>query len=101
MTDDSGDKSKLEITGDAAPNVPTFACIVYVSKCAEGTRARVANLPDLNSVGASERDALSQIIPAFKKRVGELLTAGEEIPWIDPPSPMEQGEQKRFVPVHL
>jgi hypothetical protein len=24
-----------------------------------------------------------------------------QIPWIEPPTPAEPGEQKRFIPVHL
>ena len=92
---------KLDIAGDAAASVPTFACIVYVAKTADGMRARVANLPDLEFTGNTEREILGRIVPAFKQRVSEWLTAGEEIPWIEPPSPIAADEQKRFVPVHL
>ncbi len=86
---------------DSSGAVPAFACIVYVSKTANGTRARVGNFPDLERVGANERDALGKIVPEFKKRISELITAGKEIPWIDPPSPLQPDEQKRFLPVHL
>jgi hypothetical protein len=58
------------------------------------------NLVGLESTGASERDALTKLVPAFKQRVGELVQSGEPIPWIDPPAPKE-GQQKRFIPVHL
>ena len=37
----------------------------------------------------------------MRERVAELTEAGEEIPWVDPPPPPEEGEQTRFVPVHL
>jgi hypothetical protein len=92
---------KLDIAEDAAASVPTFACIVYVAKTADGVRARVANLPDLQFTGRTEREVLGRIIPAFKQQVGQWLTAGEEIPWLEPPLPIADDEQKRFVPVHL
>lgn len=85
-----------------AADVPVFNCIVYVLTTESGAvRARVANLPDLQSAASSERAALSQLVPAFKQRVAELTRAGAPIPWIEPPLPAEPGEQRRFVPVHL
>ena len=93
----------LSISNDSPPaSVPTFPCIAYVVKCSEGgVRARVANLAGIEVVAESERVALSKIVPEFKRRVGELVSSGEPIPWIDPPSEPEPNEQKRFVPVHL
>ena len=83
-------------------DVPVFSCIVYVSPDAGGgVRARVANLPGLECTAASEREALGKIVPAFKQRVGELMHSETQIPWIEPPTPAEPGEQKRFIPVHL
>ena len=90
-----------QINHSDSVNVPTFGCIVYVSQVEGGIQARVANLADLNCVGASERDALSKIIPAFKQRIIEFMQAETEVPWIDPPAPIRGDEQKRFVPVHL
>jgi hypothetical protein len=82
--------------------IPVFNCIVYVSSDAGGgVRARVANLPGLECTAASEREALGKIVPAFKQRVGELMHSETPIPWIEPPTPAEPGEQKRFIPVHL
>jgi hypothetical protein len=83
-------------------NVPVFSCIVYVSRDAGGgVRARVANLSGLECTAASEREALGKIVPAFKQRVGELMHNGIQIPWIEPPTPAEPGEQQRYIPVHL
>lgn len=94
-------KPNLEIS-DGVVNVPSFPCIVYVAaKETGGIRARVGNLDGIEVEGASERDALGKIVPVFKKRVSELMSAGTPIPWIDPPSEMRTGEQKRFLPVHL
>ncbi len=83
-------------------DVPVFSCIVYVSPAVDGgVHARVANLSGLECTAANERAALGKIIPAFKQRVSELLQSGHPIPWVEPPSPAEPGEQPRFVPVHL
>ena len=90
--------------GDHAKSgdVPVFSCIVYVSPSARGgVRVRVANLAGLECTAASEREALAKIVPAFKQRVAELIQSEASIPWIEPPTPAEPGEQKRFIPVHL
>ena len=82
--------------------VPVFNCIVYVSRDAGGgVRARVANLSGLECVAGNEREALATVVATFKQRVGELTRSKSPIPWIDPPSSAEPGEQKRFIPVHL
>ena len=83
------------------PVVPVFSCIIYVSTNAGGVQARVANLAGIECTAASERDALGKIIPAFKRRVGELMQGGTPIPWIEPPTPAKPDEQTRFIPVHL
>jgi hypothetical protein len=83
-------------------NVPVFNCIVYVSPDPSGgVRARVANLAGLDFTAANERGALAKIVAAFKQRVGDLTRDGIPIPWIEPPTPAETGEQTRFIPVHL
>lgn len=94
------DKAKLDITNPDAP-VPAFTCLVYVSQDSGQVSARVANLAGIQASGSSERDVLGKIVPAFKRRVAELMSSGEEIPWINPPEPMRDGEQRRIVPVHL
>ena len=92
-----------ELKVNAPPSdVPVFNCIVYVSTDAGGSvRARVANLAGLECTAASEREALAQIVAAFKQRVAELTQSSAPIPWIDPPPPAEPGQQTRFIPVHL
>ena len=93
----------LNVSGRSQPvQVPVFNCLVYLSRDAGGgVRARVANLPGLECTASSEREALGKIVPAFKRRIAELMHAGTPIPWIEPPSPAEAGEQTRFIPVHL
>lgn len=82
-------------------DVPVYNCIVYVSSSDDGYRARVANLADLECRGGSEREVLSKLVPAFKQRVEALSREGVDIPWIEPPSPIADGEQERLIPVHL
>ena len=83
-------------------NVPVFNCIVYVSPDPSGgVRARVANLAELEFTRPMTRGALAKIVAAFKQRVGDLTRDGIPIPWINPPTPAESGEQTRFIPVHL
>ena len=85
----------------AASDVPTFGCVVYVKKIDGGVTARMGNLESMESTGASERDAISKLVPAFKEMAKKLVAKNEPVPWIDPPLPMQEGEQKRFIPVHL
>jgi hypothetical protein len=105
MNSDEPDTQKLgELAGNHAKpaDVPVFSCIVYVSASAEGgVRARVANLPGLQCTAASERAALGKLVAAFKQRVSEWMRSETAIPWIEPPSQAESGEQPRFIPVHL
>ena len=93
----------LNVSGHSQPvQVPVFSCLVYIAPDAGGgVRARVANLPGLECTAGSERAALGKIVPAFKQRIAELMSTGTPIPWIDPPTPAEAGEQTRFIPVHL
>ena len=95
------EKHELKFSDDSQPvSVPVFNCIVYISSDADGVKARVANLPDLEVTAASEREALAQIIPDFKQRITDLMQSETPIPWIDPPIPAEPGELQRFIPVH-
>ena len=93
----------LNVSDHSQPvQVPVFSCLVYISANAGGgVRARVANLPGLECTAGSERAALGQIVPAFKRRIAELMHGETQIPWIEPPTSAEAGEQTRFIPVHL
>jgi hypothetical protein len=88
--------------GRPVPGVPTFACLVYLSKDESGTSiARVANLGGLKATGASPRDAMMKVCREFKEIVRGAHAKGETIEWIDPPVEPEPGEQVRSIPVHL
>lgn len=98
---------QLNITSDAKPNVPSFACLVYVCHHDDGTvSARVANLAgadaaEIKASANSERDVLGKVVREFKSRVAQLLADEQEIPWIDPPATRDEHEQIRSVPMHL
>jgi len=99
------DHEQVTPSAEARPEpvaVPVFNCLVYVSRDPSGNvRARVVNLAGLECTAGSEREALGRLVPAFKQRVGELMQTQTAIPWIEPPPPVEPGEQQRFIPVHL
>lgn len=94
---------RLDIDSQSQPvNVPAFTCVVYVSQNDAGEiYARVGNLSEIECHAATERAALSKIVPAFKQRVTQFLSKDEPIPWIDPPLPRTDDEQERLLPVHL
>ena len=99
---ESDQSNPLNITGEQRPTVPTFACLIYVSKTDEGkVKARVANLSGFELTAATERDALLRISKQFKAHVVQETADGEAIDWIEPPLPAEQGEVVRSIPVHL
>jgi predicted RNase H-like HicB family nuclease len=86
----------------AAPGVPVFNCIVNVSRTADGSvLATVANLAGLSATGRSEREALTQIVAAFKQTISQIHSSGESIRWIDPPVPPAAEGTQRLIAVHL
>ena len=103
--DEATQKKAMELpisSQSKPPDVPSFSCLVYVSPdAAGGVFARVANLPGLKCSAPSEREALMKIVAEFKKRVADLVQREAPIPWIDPPSTIETGEQQRSIPIHL
>ncbi len=86
-----------------SPDVPVYNCVVIVSPRDEQglVRARCATVAGIDASGRSEREALAQVVSAFKATIGRHLAADLPIPWIDPPSPPAAGEQQRFIAVHL
>ena len=85
------------------PAVPVFNCVVNVASAPAGgdVVARVANLDGIEGRGPTERQALSQAVAAFKAYVAERHARGEDIAWIDPPTPARPGEVQRLIAVHL
>ena len=90
--------------GAHSPSVPTFSCLIYLSKDETGvTHARVANLESIHASSASPRDAMTRACRQFKDHVRAAYAAGEAdtIAWIDPPLKPTTEEQVRSIPVHL
>jgi predicted RNase H-like HicB family nuclease len=86
-----------------SPQVPVYNCVVIVSPPDEQglIRARCATVAGIDAAGKSEREALAQVVSAFKATIARHLAAGLPIPWIDPPQVPARGEQQRFIAVHL
>ncbi len=83
--------------------VPVYNCHVYLSRPAAGgpITARSATLPEVQASGRTEREALANVVRAFKAAISRYTAAGQAIPWVDPPLPAATGEQPRWVPVHF
>jgi hypothetical protein len=86
-----------------SPDVPVYNCVVIVSLADQAgqVRARCATIAGLEAVGRSEREALAQVVAAFKATIARHLAAGLPIPWIDPPMQPAAGEEQRYIGVHL
>ena len=84
-------------------NVPVFNCRVLVSprNSAGLVSARAAELAGIEGSGKSEREALQQVVTAFKAVVAHYHAAGTNIPWLTPPLDKQPGDQERFIAVHL
>lgn len=100
----NSNENSLPLSGgsDAPPSVPTFTCLVYLSKDESGvTHARVANLGSCEAKSASPRDAMARVCREFKQRLRSAHANGETMDWIDPPLVKRPDEQVRSIPVHL
>jgi len=86
-----------------SPDVPVYNCVVIVSPrdAAGQVRARCATVAGIDASGQSEREALAQVVAAFKATITRHLAAELPIPWVDPPAQPGPGEQQRFIAVHL
>jgi hypothetical protein len=84
-------------------SVPVYNCVVILRVNPESQRltASVANLPGLTAEGTSERDLLILLTKRFKAVIQDCLRRNDAIPWIDPAVEPVDGEQQRFIPVHL
>lgn len=89
--------------GTGPGSVPVFNCVVILTLVPGGTkiRGRVANLQGIQGEGNTERDVLLLLTKRFKTTMLEYNRSQQLIPWIDPPESPADGEQQRFIPVHL
>lgn len=107
----AGEPSMETPTGDAprvkklAPpsGVPVYNCVALVApRGADGlVHARAANVSDLRTSGASEREALQHLVGAFKIIITQSLAEGREVPLLVESHPAQPGEVQRFIAVHL
>jgi hypothetical protein len=83
--------------------VPVYNCIALVSPRSEDglVHVRAANVSDLKTSGASEREALQHLVGAFKIIVSQAVAAGTEPPLLAEPHPRRADETERFIAVHL
>jgi len=91
---------ELPIVPDSSATV--FDCHVLITgPDGEGMlHGVVSNLPIITGSAPDERTLLRRIVDDFKKEVSQRVNAGEEIPWQEKGKPGE-GQQQRWVPVHL
>jgi hypothetical protein len=84
-------------------NVPVFNCRVAVSaRNSEGiVVARAIELAGIEASGQSEREALQQVVAAFKAIVAHYHATGTTIPWLTTRHEKQPGETERFIAVHL
>jgi hypothetical protein len=102
MTAHPPEQANLAANKPLAP-VPVFNCVVHVSppNAERIVVARVVNLAGMEGSGRTEREALAQVVAAFKTTVARYHAAGETIPWIAAPPQPAAGETERLIAVHL
>jgi hypothetical protein len=83
--------------------VPVYNCIALVSRRgADGlVHARAANVADLRTSGASEREALQHLVGAFKIIVAQCVAEGRPPPLLEAPHAPQPEETERLIAVHL
>lgn len=83
--------------------VPVYNCVALIaSRGADGlVHARAANIAELRTSGASEREALQHLVGAFKIIVSQSLAEGREVPILAEPQDPQPGETQRLIAVHL
>ena len=94
----------LPITDGPHEKPPVYDCRAIVTPpSGEESRYRafVGNLSGIEANGPTERDCLRELVTKFKARLTEYHESGETIPWIDPPEAPQDGQQQRWIPVHL
>lgn len=84
-------------------SIPVFNCRALVSRRrADGlVHARAAEISDLRTTGQSEREALQNLVGAFKIIVAQAMAEGRDIPLLPQPHAPADDESERFIAVHL
>src|SRR5690606_14900191 len=102
MTSESSEPSRVKKLGPPT-GVPVYNCIALVSPRDEQgiVHVRAANIADLKTTGASEREALQHLVGAFKIVISQCLAEGRAVPLLAEPQPPAPGETPRLIAVHL
>lgn len=89
--------------GTVPGSVPVFNCIVILRRdpLSGRTSGRIANLQGIVGEANSERDLLFQLTRRFRDLLRDSVSSGQPLAWVDPPEEPGQGEQQRFIPIHL
>jgi len=87
----------------AAADVPVYNCHVLIApRDAEGwIVARASALPEVEGRGRSEREALANVVAAFKEAIVRSTADGGQVSWAVPPLEPRPGDQERWIAVHL
>ncbi|MBD3672472.1 MAG: hypothetical protein HUJ26_03000 [Planctomycetaceae bacterium] len=94
----------LPITDGPQDRPPVYDCRAVLTPPSEEElryTAFAANLPEVKSTGPTERECLRNLVELFKAKLQEYHDADESIPWNDPPISPTDGQQQRWIPVHL
>jgi hypothetical protein len=92
------------ISSDRPPaDVPVYNCHVLVApRDAEGwIVARASALPEVMGRGRSEREALANVVAAFKAAIIRSTAVGGQVAWSAQPLAPQPGDQERWIAVHL
>ncbi len=94
---------ELNTSSSQRADVPVYNCHVLVAPPdAEGwIVARSSNLPEVTARGRSEREALANVVAAFKTAIIHHTAGGGAVPWATQPMEPQPGDQQRWIAVHL
>ncbi|MEC8557571.1 MAG: hypothetical protein VXZ82_21425 [Planctomycetota bacterium] len=94
--------SKSGIPIDVHSNAQVFNLTVLVRTGKKvPVVARAANLAIPQVEAQTIREALSKLVDAAKKEIGERASNSASVPWIDPPNQPTESESRYLVPLHL
>jgi predicted RNase H-like HicB family nuclease len=94
----------LPITDGPNDQPPVYDCRVVLTPPTGDDfsyQAFAGNLPEITATGPTERDCLRDLVALFKEALQNYRESGEPIPWTEPPIAPTQGQQQRWIPVHL
>ncbi|MEM6690251.1 MAG: hypothetical protein AAF664_12530 [Planctomycetota bacterium] len=79
---------------------PAYGCVIHVRAVNGGVQAKVANLEGLEVTEKNERAAMAKLVPLFRQKIAEAQSNGQALE-LSRTVPLEEGEVRRFLPVHL